>query len=747
MMDKKTWQARWIADRRFVGRTPRNLLHKANQKPSNQEPHLPELRNVHMLVRKKFQIDDLQAPAFIDITADDYYKLYINGKFVGQGPAQSYHFHYFYNRLDIRPWLQEGDNVIAVHVYYQGLLNRALNSADYRQGLIAELFSGEQLIAATDSTWKYAHALEYGTGETEKTGYETQFVEHLDYRVQKKHWQEADYDDSDWLSASEGKALDYDFYLQPTPPLDVYRVATAKVDLLPDGRMLIDFGQELTGQLSITAQGERGQQLEVRFGEELFDDASGVRYRMRCSTTYRENWTLSGELDEMEGFDYKGFRYVEIAGGRGVVNEEDIAAVVRHYPYPEKASRLRSDDPLLQGIWDICRNGVKYGSQEHYVDCPTREKGQYLGDNTIIAPAHVLLTGDLRLYRKALEDFARSTFMCPGMMAVAPGHFMQEFADYSLQWPAQLLQYYQYSGDRVFLQTMLPYAIGIVEHFRQYVRADGLLGTVSDKPHLVDWPPTSRDGYDFPITWPITEGSHNVINAFYYDAMRAVNEIMKELDQVEKYDLVRFQTAFQQAFADPEHHVFRDSESTSHASLHANAVPLYAGLVPESMRESVVHLLKQKGLKCGVYMAYFYLKGMARAGEHEFIYHTIVSQERRLESAADKEQPEQVEVTGYWANMLREGATTCYEAWSKRLKWNTSLCHPWASAPIPLLIEDVLGITPAEPGWSAIRFHPHIPSDMPNLTLELVLPTGRVTVMVRDGVASLGSLAGVRVVD
>ena len=30
---------------------------------------------------------------------------------------------------------------------------------------------------------------------------------------------------------------------------------------------------------------------------------------------------------------------------------------------------------------------------------------------------------------------------------------------------------------------------------------------------------------------------------------------------------------------------------------------------------------------------------------------------------------------GMWLRMLGEGATTTFEAWSKELKWNTSLFH------------------------------------------------------------------------
>lgn len=742
----KVWSARWIADERFAGLEPLPLLHKELEKPE-REAHRNDLRNVHMLVRKTFDLASPVRSAYIDISADDYYKLYVNGRFVAQGPAQSYHFHYYYNRYNLTEWLEPGRNVIAVHVYYQGLCNRAMNSGDYRQGLIAELFCDGRLAAATDATWKYRRSLEYGMGDAETVGYETQFVEHIDNRLKEANWRQADYDDGEWKFACVRDKNDYVLFLQPTPPLDVYRISPAKVEARAGDRYLIDFGREITGQFTMNARGASGQQLEIRYGEELLADGSGVRHELRCNCTYLETWTLSGGDDELEGYDYKGFRYTEVIGGSDAVRPESFAAIVRHYPFPEEVCRFRSDDPLLQGIWDICRNAVKYGSQEHFVDCPTREKGQYLGDNSIIAPAHALLTGDLRLYRKALEDFAFSSRICPGFMAVAPGHLMQEFADYSLQWPAQLLQYYSYSGDRLFLREMAPFAKGIVDYFRRFAREDGLLCSVSDKANLVDWPPNARDGYDFPLTNPVADGCHNVINAFYFGSMRDVNRIMLELGEPELYDLAPFAEAFRKAFHDPVTGLYRDAETTAHASLHANALPLGFGLVPAEMRDAVVAFLKKKKLSCGVYMAYFYLKALSAADEIEFVYDTIVSQEKHWAAAADVPGTnEEIELTGYWANMLREGATTCFEAWSKRLKWNTSLCHPWASAPIPVLVEDVLGVTPAEPGWTAIRFRPRIPPTMRNLTLDITVATGVITVCVRNGKAELKAPSGISVV-
>src|SRR5690554_6517198 len=124
----KEWTAAWIQDPQFAGLKPYSMLHK-EQEPVKHE-HPDNLKNRHTLFRKAFTLEEFPNRAMLKLTADDYYKLYVNGSFVAQGPAQGYPFHYYYNRLDIRPYLQFGENVLAVHVYYNGLVNRAYNSGD-----------------------------------------------------------------------------------------------------------------------------------------------------------------------------------------------------------------------------------------------------------------------------------------------------------------------------------------------------------------------------------------------------------------------------------------------------------------------------------------------------------------------------------------------------------------------------------------------------------------------------------------
>lgn len=721
----KTWQAAWIADRDFAALAPVPTLHKEYAAPEPFE-HPESLRNRHMYARKTFALEEKPSRATLRISADDYYKLYVNGRFVGQGPAQGYPFRYFYNEWDVAPFLTAGDNVIAVHAYYQGHIHRYYNSGDLRQGLIAELHTEHGLVAATDGTWRTTTPRHYGTSGT--VGYDTQYLEDIDERLAIKGWRDVGFADDGWAYATVKAETDYAFVAQPTPAVSVYRVRPERVEEIAPGHYVLDFGRELTGHLEMRARGRAGDRIELRFGEELLSDGRSVRYEMRCNCTYAETWTLSGGDDALEPFEYKAFRYAEVSGPAGVVRPDSFEAVVRHYPIDDDASRFETDHERLRRIWDMCRLGVLLCSQESYVDCPSREKGQYLGDNTVTGHSHLYLTGDPRLFRKAIEDFASTAAVCPGLLAVAPGNFMQEIADFSLQWPMQLMTYYRYTGDEAFLREMYPVSEGILKYFRGYAREDGLLANVKEKWNLVDWPENLRDGYDFPLTRPVSDGCHNVVNALYYGCVQTVQAIRDALGVSYEDELPKLRASFLAAFYRPEAKRFADSTDSSHMSLHANLFPLLFRLSPAEATPSIVSLIREKRMSCGVYMSYFLLKALAEHGETALVYELLTCDDERS-----------------WANMLREDATSCFEAWGKDQKWNTSLCHAWASAPIPLLIEDVIGLQPAEPGWSAVRFKPRVPAEMGDIRLEFRTPRGPIRFERVDGDVRLQVPEGVEV--
>lgn len=720
-------------------------------------------QNIHVLARAEFvweydgqQPETLPESIFLRITADDYYKLYVNGRYAGQGPAPSYPEHSYYNELDLMPFLQQGRNILALHLYYQGLVNRVWNSGDGRFGIACEICICDGTKQAThrvEPVWRYQVSDAY-TGDV--TGYDTQFLENFDSRRWEENWKDITFDDSRWKPMVRAEWADYQYSSQPAEMLSVYHKSPYKVTETPDG-WFIDMGQEITGALLVWATAQKdGSTVVVRCGEELeakplkqeplkdepietgskqkidggesrsvsedWEKVSQVRYRMRCSCRYEEVWTLRKGACHLEPYDYKGFRYAELLCGPDV-KVTHIEAEVRHYPMDETLCTLSSDDPVLDGIFRICKNGVKYGTQEGYLDCPTREKGQYLGDAVVAARSQVWLTGDVRMLRKCIDQFAWTRMICPGLMAVAPGSYMQEIADFSLLWSQLLLTDYQFTGDKEILRKYYPVAKGIIDHFRKYERTDGLLEQVSDKWNLVDWPENLRDGYDFELSRPkVAPGCHNVINALYVGAVKTLESIEAILmetgkneggsrqasdgclcqEKEEKRRWQRLRDAYIRAFYSTETGLFKDSTESVHSALHSNIYPLFFGLCPEGKDQQIADFLVKKGLRCGVMTGYFYLKALAAAGRYGDLYSILVN------------------VSPYgWANMLREGATTCWEAWGRDQKWNTSLCHPWASGPVSVIIEDIAGMVPDPRVKSGFRFEPHVPEEITSFRMKV----------------------------
>ncbi len=710
--------ANWITTHPFSNTSPINVF-KKEMSDTDIISHDDKYKNNHMLVRKTFRLKKVEPNLKLIITADDYYKLYINGFFIGQGPAQSYHFSYNYNIYDISNFLLEGENIISIHVFYQGEINRAYNSGDLRQGLIAEIFDNNRSLLATDGSWKYTQAQEFRSLTT--IAYNTQFEEIIDQRLKIKGWKEFNFDDSQWQNAVVKTEHDYSFNPQITPPLSFSDIYPKEILYHDEKKIVYDFGKEVVGYPVISAKGYPNQEIELRYGEELQSDAKPtVLYDMRCSTLYRDIWILSGEQDAYEPFEYKAFRFLEIVGDISVINTNDIHIILRHYPYDDTKCLFNSSNALLNKIWDICRWGVVLGSQEVFVDCPQREKGQYLGDATVSALSHLYISGESLLYKKALEDFALSSFICPGLMSVAPGSFMQEIADYSLQYPHQLLTYYMHTGDIEFLKKIYPTAKSCVDYFDKYKREDGLIQNVYDKWNLVDWPQNLRDGYDFDLSKPVADGCHNVINAFYIGAVQSIEKISDILGFKYQTKVSGLISAYKKTFYNSKTGLFTDSQTSNHSSLHSNALALYFGIVSQDEKDPIIDFIEKKKLACGVYMSYFVLKGLARYGAYDLVYALITSTDENS-----------------WHTMIKEGASSCFEAWSKYSKWNTSLCHPWASAPIPVIVEDILGLKPKKAGWTEIDFNPHLPNNLPDLSLELTLPIGRIKIEHKNGTAKI----------
>ena len=67
--------------------------------------------------RKIFRIKDLPVTYVINVSADNRYRLFVNGTPVCYGPARGDLSHWYFETVDIAPLLKEGDNVLAALVW------------------------------------------------------------------------------------------------------------------------------------------------------------------------------------------------------------------------------------------------------------------------------------------------------------------------------------------------------------------------------------------------------------------------------------------------------------------------------------------------------------------------------------------------------------------------------------------------------------------------------------------------------
>ena len=704
--------AQWLRDPVFKGTKIVNLYHREREK--SPEPDGPQ--NVHTLFRKEVTLPEKPVSAVLSITGDDYYKFYINGYAVVQGPESGYPIAHPYYWLDVTEFLESGATVFAAHSYYQGLCNRVWDSGDNRSGFMMALdltFSdGKQVRYVTDESWHCFQLKAFPTGET--IGYKTQFLENVDMREMPTGWRMPGFDDTQWLKPLMGRQ-DHCFEKQITPPLQRRIVKPVQTKELRKGHYFYDFGTEIVGHTRIEIQGKAGEKIVVRHGEELAGPDK-VRYKLRASMVYEEMPVLSGNKDRIEFYDYRAFRYMEI---KNAPSEPTVWVEVRHHPFDPKKAQLHASDSLLEDIWNLCKNGVQMGSQGGFLDCPTREKGQYLGDAVITARSHLWLTGDATLTKKCLHDFALSTRIDPGMMAVAPSSFMQEIAEYSLQYPLMLKEYYRHSGDRVFVEHIIDTVFeGLFNYFARYENKAGLLENFprKEKWTLVDWPENLRDGYEYDL---VNKGVNTVLNAFYYGALTTGAELLEMTDrnsEVLRQRAQRIETAFATQLVDPKTGLYVDGTGSTHSSLHANAIPLFFGLTQGVEPKRLLDFIAEKELSCGVYIASYVIEACFKQNAGALGYHLITNKGEHS-----------------WHEMLKHGATTCMEAWGPDQKWNTSWCHPWSSCPTYLIAEYVMGLSPAKPGWKGVRIAPAVIPNLPNIELTIPLPQGHVTAQYEQG--------------
>ena len=102
--------------------------------------------------RKNFLLNEKPSSFIIHVSADNRYKLYINGRMISLGPARSDVYNWNYETVDIATWLQPGKNVLAAVVWNFGE-ERQEAQITYQTAFILQGNSAKEKMVNSNSSW------------------------------------------------------------------------------------------------------------------------------------------------------------------------------------------------------------------------------------------------------------------------------------------------------------------------------------------------------------------------------------------------------------------------------------------------------------------------------------------------------------------------------------------------------------------------------------------------------------------
>lgn len=186
-----------------------------------------------VLFRRALDVVGDATDARLLITADSRYEVFVNGEWLGHGPARSWPSPWPVDPYDLRGRLRPGRNVVAVRVQHFGIGTFQYLSAE--PGLIAELSwtdtSGRHALV-TDAGWRARPEAAF-LWPVPRISCQLPWEEQFDARLAERDWAEPGHDDGDWptttVSHAAGEGPHRAFETRNIPQLTREAVAPVRV--------------------------------------------------------------------------------------------------------------------------------------------------------------------------------------------------------------------------------------------------------------------------------------------------------------------------------------------------------------------------------------------------------------------------------------------------------------------------------------------------------------------------------------
>ncbi|MBN1554140.1 MAG: hypothetical protein JXA11_05310 [Phycisphaerae bacterium] len=696
--------------------------------------------NCHFRVRRVFDHDEIRGEKLF-IAAESFYALYVNGRLVGVGPARGTYQCNFIDEHDISSCLQPGRNVIAAEVFCNNFPTFISSPAEPAVFIRVGRF-------ATDESWQAQIAPDWRVEDLPTFTLQIGKIEWRDLRREPVGWATGT-DEDRWQNAVllppdrpiHAKTLYHRDVASPAvtkiPPVkfpvvraierltdaDDSRVAELMTDQplydpadpisldplaldepvdippQPDGRgvlIVADFTRAFIGGIEVDVEAPEGAILDVGY-EEIIEEGrltpARNHYRMADRYILREGrQTITNPLH------WRGGRYLQLVprNFRRPVRIHRLRAVDRRYPL-RRTAEFSCDDESLNELWRRCGATLSACATDTFLDCPWREMSFWVNDFVVqnefwwqlIGPS----CGDL--VRRSLS-LALSQ---PNAEGLAPGVCPSDGRDGLVLFPtnlflAMILRDYQtYTGDRQYVDAVLPAVENIFQICRRHADEDGLLTPPKQYWNFTDWSywmAWQKDPY------PLDRRNTCIVNWFQVHAAAALARLYQGRDahKADLYDKIArdLAEAVVRKFWDEPRKVFREFlDDARPASQITHALALLSERLPEKLVSPCRRALTRDDcLTPELYMMHYVLRALAQTGR----------------GAAAMER-----IRRFWGSQLSFDCPTIWEAnvyeyGKDAYDLSGSLCHAFSLAPVTFFQQTILGAAPLADGYARFRIAP-----------------------------------------
>ncbi len=367
-----------------------------------EPPHEPEKRQPSSILRCRFMAETAES-AVLYITCHGLYEAFLNGQRVGSfvlAPGTGdYHKRLTVQAYPVTDLLQEGENTLTVILgdgWYRGSvgIDGLRNYYGTDLALLCQLEADGKVICCSGGDWEASQ-------EGPLRENDLQQGEFYDARREEVTL---------WHPV---KVRDYGFAnLAPTEsvPITEQERLPGRLFRTPDGRTVIDFGQNLAGYTEFRLTARAGQRITLRHGETL-DENGNFTQKNFDPGDRNKNGGIPQKITYIckEGrnvykpsFAIFGFRYALVDTDADLSDAVFTAIAV--------SSRMEQTGFFTCGNEDVNRlfQNSLWSMKSNFVDiptdCPTRERAGWTGDAGVFAPTAVFLMDCLPVLRKWLGE-------------------------------------------------------------------------------------------------------------------------------------------------------------------------------------------------------------------------------------------------------------------------------------------------------------------------------------------------------